>query len=115
MAEESPNTEQRKYERFMVEIPVSFNIGGVNLAGVTVNAGDEGMLAEFYLSPKDALTIFKILNKKPNYRLEVEYIYEEEHYIREAEITHFQLIFLGNEPYRFKVGFLIPKKEIEAS
>ena len=110
MAEESPSAEQRGYERFVVEVPVSFRIGGIDLSGTTVNASDEGMLVEFYLSSKAALTIFKTLNKKPNHRLEVEYLYEQERYVREAEITHFQLIFPGSEPYRFKVGFWIPKE-----
>lgn len=108
-ADEITDRERRKYERFRVKAPVGLTIGGVNLSGFTVDASKEGMLVEFYLSPEEALKLLKVLNKTPNYRLEVEYLYEEERYVREAEITHFQLIFPGGKPYRFMVGFWIPK------
>lgn len=110
MAEEGKN-EQRKYERSWVEFPVIYKIGRNTLTGSTVNACNEGILVESYLSSKTALRIFKILNKKSVYRLELEYTYEGNTYLRDAEIKHFHLDFSGSEPYRFTVGFCIPKIE----
>ena len=111
MPEEDEDTEQRRYERVWVEFPVVYKIAGNTLTGSTVNASNEGMMIESFLSSKTALKIFKILNKKPGYRLEVRYTYREHTYLREAEIKHFHLDFSGSEPYRYTAGFWIPKIE----
>jgi len=104
-------TEQRKHERSWVEFPVVYRIGGNLITGSTVNVCNEGMLVESYLSSKTALRVFKILNKKPGYRLELEYTFERNTYRRNAEIRHFHADFSGSEPYRFTVGFWVPRIE----
>ena len=109
MAEERMGTEQRQYERVEVEFPVVYNIGKNTVTGSTLNACNEGILVESYLSSKTALKIFKTLNKNPEYWLEVEYTYEGNTYRRNAQIRHFHSDFSGYEPYRFRVGFYIPK------
>jgi hypothetical protein len=109
MVEENTEVEQRRNERLWVEFPVLYKIGGSTITGSTVNVSNEGILVESYLSSKTAFRIFKVLNKKPRYRLEVEYTYEGTTYRRDAEIKHFHADFAGSEPYRFTMGFNIPK------
>lgn len=111
MTEGERDLEQRKHERIWVEFPVVYEIGGHTITGSTVNVSREGMLVESYLSSKTAFKVFKILNRKPNYRLEMEYTYEGKTYRRDAEIKHFHADFSGTEPYRFTVGFHVPKIE----
>jgi hypothetical protein len=111
MVEEDTGTEQRTNERFWVELPVLYKIGRNMVTGSTVNVCNEGMLVESYLSSKTAFKIFKILNRKPGYRLELEYTYDGDTYQRDAEIKHFHADFSGSEPYRLTVGFWIPKIE----
>jgi len=111
MTEESRGIERRKHQRVGVELPLSYRIGRKTLVGSAVNACDEGMMVESYLSPKGALELFKILEKRPNYRLEVEFTYEGNTDLRDVEIKHFHLDFSGCEAYRFTVGFWLPKME----
>jgi len=77
--------------------------------GNAVNVCNEGILVESYLSSKSALEIFKILKKKPNYRLGVEFTYEGSTDLRKVEVKHFHLDFSGSEAYRFTVGFWLPR------
>jgi len=109
MAEESMGTERRKHERFGVEFPLSYKIGRRTLIGSTVNACNEGMMVESYLSSRAALKVLRILEKIPNYRLEVEFSYEGNTDLRDVEIKHFHLEFSGSEAYRFTVGFWLPR------
>ncbi len=111
MAEELTASEQRKYDRLWIESPVVYRIGRNILTGSMVNASNEGILVESYLSSKTVLRVFKILNRKPEYRLEVKYSLGPKTYRRDAEIKHFHLDFSGKDPYRFTVGFWIPKIE----
>ncbi len=111
MAEELTASEQRKYDRLWIESPVVYRIGRNTLTGSMVNACNEGIFVESYLSSKTTLRVFKILNRKPEYRLEVKYSFGTKTYLRDAEIKHFHLDFSGKDPYRFTVGFWIPKIE----
>jgi len=103
------NQEQREYERSCIEFPVIYTIGGVTLTGSTLNVCNEGILVESCLSAKSVLKVFKILNRQPGYRLEVEYSYGGNTYLRDAEVKHFHLDFSGSDPYRLRVGFWIPR------
>jgi hypothetical protein len=108
------NTERanhRRYERSWIEFPVVYTIGKITLTGSTVNACNEGIMVESYLSSKTAFKVFRILNKNPGYRLEMEYTYEGNTFLRDAEIRHFHVDFSGGEPYRITLGFWIPKLE----
>jgi hypothetical protein len=109
MVEEGTGTEQRKYERLWIEFPVVYRIGRNTLTGSMVNACNEGILVESYLSSKTASKVFRILNKKPVHRLEVKYSLAGKTYLRDAEIRHFHLDFSGKDPYRLTVGFWVPK------
>jgi hypothetical protein len=111
MAEDRNDTEQRKHERLWVEFPVVYKIGRHTLTGSTVNASNEGILVESYLSSKTAFKIFKILNKKPAYHLTAEYTVGEKTYRRDAVVKHFHADFSGAQPYRFTVGLWIPRIE----
>ncbi|NIO11686.1 MAG: hypothetical protein GTO40_28170, partial [Deltaproteobacteria bacterium] len=66
-------SEQREYERLWIEFPVIYKIGRNTITGSTVNACSEGLMVESYLSSKTASKIFKIINKRPAYRLRVKY------------------------------------------
>ena len=110
MVEEGIAPERRKHERFQVEFPLRFKIGRKTLTGSTVNACDEGMLVESSVSSRTALRIFKTLRNRPNYRLKVEFAFEQDVYLRDVEVKHFRLDFSGSEPYRFRVGFWFPRK-----
>ncbi len=101
--------DQREHERVYVEFPVVYTIGRNTLTGSTVNASNEGMMVESYVSSRTALRVFKILCKKPGFHLIVEYTYKENTYLRASEIRHFHLDYSGSEPYRLTVGFWIPK------
>ncbi|NIQ38958.1 MAG: hypothetical protein GTN81_10265 [Proteobacteria bacterium] len=109
MVEEGAGTEQRKYERLWIESPVVYKIGRNTLTGSMVNACNEGILVESYLSSKTASKVFRILNRKPAHRLEMTYSLEGKTYLRDAEIRHFHLDYSGKDPYRLTVGFWIPK------
>ena len=101
--------DQRQYERMWIEVPVIYRIGTTTITGSTVNACREGFMVESYLSSKTASKIFKILRKRPKYRLKLKYTHQGATHLRKAEIKHFHLDFSGTEPYRFTVGFWIPK------
>ena len=101
--------DQREYERIWVEIPVIYRIGRTTITGSTVNACNEGFMVESYVSSKSASKIFSILRKRPRYRLKLKYTNKGATYLRKAEIKHFHFDFSGDEPYRFTVGFWIPK------
>ncbi|NIQ39314.1 MAG: hypothetical protein GTN81_12080 [Proteobacteria bacterium] len=109
MAAGKDGIERRKQRRFPVELPLSYKIGKKTFIGSTVNACDEGIMVESYLSPKGALSVFKILEKSPDYRMGVTFSYEGNIDRRDAEIKHFHLDSVGNEAYRFTVGFWLPK------
>ncbi len=109
MVERSISTERRKHDRVPVELPLSYKIGKKTLIGNTVNACDEGIMVESYLSSKAAFKIFKALERVPDYRLGVEFIYEGNTDRRDAEIKHFHLDFSGSAAYRLTVGFWLPK------
>lgn len=109
MGEEGLVTERRKHERFPVEFPLSYKIGGKTLGGSTVNVCNEGILVESFLSSKTALKVFKTLEKNPNHRLEVEFTYDGNTDLRDVEIKHFHLDFSGSEAYRLTVGFHLPR------
>jgi len=111
MADVMTDSEQRKAERLWIESPVVYRIGRNTLTGSMVNASNEGILAESCLSSRKAMRVFRILNRKPGYRLEVKYSLGPKTYLREAEIRHFHFDFSGRDPYRFTVGFWIPKIE----
>lgn len=111
MAEEGTVTERRKHERFPVEFPLNYKIGGETLGGSTVNVCNEGILVESFLSSKMALKIFKALKKRPDSRLEVEFTYEGNTDLRDVEIKHFHLDFSGCEAFRFTVGFYLPREK----
>ncbi|NIO05447.1 MAG: hypothetical protein GTN74_12790, partial [Proteobacteria bacterium] len=76
MAERNIPNERRKHQRVPVELPLSYKIGKKTLIGNTVNACDEGVMVESYLSPKAALRVFRILEKIPDYRMGVEFTYQ---------------------------------------
>ena len=103
--------EQREFERLWVEFPVVYRVGWHTVTGSTVNASSQGLMVESYLSSKSASKVFNTLNKKTGYRVEVEYTYQGKTYRRNAEIKHFHLDFAGSQPYRFTVGFWIPRRE----
>ena len=109
MGEENIGIERRKHERILVEFPLNCKIGRKTLIGNTVNACKEGMMVESSLALKTALQMFGTLTKKRKHCLNVEFTFKEKTYRTEAEIKHFHLDFLGSEPYRFTVGFWIPK------
>jgi hypothetical protein len=108
MVEENASIERRKHERVSVELPLTYKIGRRTLIGSTVNACDEGMMVESYLSSKAALKVVEVLEKIPDFRLEVEFTYEGNTDLRQVEIKHFHLDFSGSEAYRFTVGFWLP-------
>ena len=101
--------DQRGYERTWVEVPVIYRIGRMTITGSSVNACNEGFMVESYLSSKTASKVFRILRKEPKYRLKLKYTYKGATYLRKAEVKHFHFDFSGDEPYRFTVGFWIPK------
>jgi hypothetical protein len=101
--------DQRGYERTWVEVPVIYRIGRTTITGSSVNACNEGFMVESYLSSKTASKVFRILRKEPKYRLKLKYTYKGATYLRKAEVKHFHFDFSGDEPYRFTVGFWIPK------
>jgi hypothetical protein len=109
MTDQETTSDRRKHERISVEFPLSYKIGRKTLGGSTVNVCNEGILVESFLSSKTALKIFKTLKKQPSYRLEVEFSYEGNTDLRDVEIKHFHLEFIGSEAYRFTVGFYLPK------
>ncbi len=115
MAGQDTRTERRKQERVPVELPLSYTIGTKTLIGSTVNACDEGMMVESYLSSRMALKVFKILDKIPDYRMGVEFTYEGNTERRNVEIKHFHLDFSGSEAYRLTVGFWLPMTKSELS
>ena len=97
--------EQREQERTWVEFPVTYKIGRCKITGSTVNACSQGMMVESYLSSRSAARVFKILRKKPNYHLKLNYEYKGSSHQRPAEVKHFHFDFSGSEPYRFTAGF----------
>ena len=113
MLEGNGITERRKHERFVVEFPLSYKIGGKTLGGSTVNVCNEGILVESFLSSETALEIFKTLKRKPNHRLAIEFSYEGSTDLRDVEIKHFHLDFSGSEAYRLTVGFYLPRTDPE--
>ena len=109
MPQQDGHGEQRKHQRSPVEFPVVYKVGGTTLTGSTLNASNEGILVESCLSAKTAFKVFKVLNRKPGYRLKIEYSYGGNTYLRDAEVKHFRLDFSGGDPYHLRIGFWIPK------
>ena len=109
MGEKDKACEQRRHERLRAEWPVVYKIGRNTHTGTTVNVSNEGILVESFLSSKAVSKILTILMRTPGYSLEVEYTCEGETYRRDAKLMHFHLDCSGREPYRFTVGFWIPK------
>jgi len=109
-ANEDAPPERRKYERFQVDFPMRFKIGRKVYAGRTVDACDEGLRIECFLSSKAALAVFKTLKEKQNPPLKVEFTFEEGTFLRDVEVRHFRFDFSGGDPYQFSAGFWFPKK-----
>jgi len=113
MAEEIVYLTGRKYKRLPIRSPLDYEIGGINLRGVSLNASSAGIMVKSSLSLKTAFEILAILDKEPNYHTELKIVLEEETYVVEAEIKHFHLDFSGSKPYEFRVGFGFSKSEIQ--
>lgn len=111
MSDKKPSEEKRQYERLQVDFPVVYKVGSNTLTGTTVNVSNQGILVESSLSAKTASVVFKILNRKPEYRLEVEYSYRGRTFLRDAQVKHFHIDSSGSGPYRLRIGFWIPKIE----
>ena len=111
MSEVVIDVEQREHERFKVEFPLTYKLGKILLTGSTVDACNQGIRIESYVSPKKAPKVFKMLYKNPRYKLEIEYVYEGKSYVRDAEVRHFEVAYSGSGSYRFTIGFFIPRIE----
>ena len=111
MAQNDAGIERRKQQRLSVEFPLSYKIGRKTLIGCAVNASNQGMMIESFLSSRMALEMFKMLGKMPSYRLEVEFSYEGNIDLRDAVIKHFHFDFAGYEAYRFTIGFRLLEAE----
>ena len=102
---------RRKYERVSVDFPVVYRIKNMNILGRAMNASNEGMMVESYLSLKTAEQILQFWDKNRGYKLNMRFTYRSKAYRPEAEIRHFHLDFLGKERCRYLAGFFIPKIE----
>jgi len=113
MAEDIIYLDERKSKRLFVKCPLDYEIGGIDLKGVTVNACSEGIMVESSLPLRTAFQIFMILDENPNYQTELEFALEGKTHVIEAEIRHFHLDFSGTKPYFFRVGFRFPRGRID--
>ena len=101
--------DRRRYTRVSVDFPVVYRIKTRNVLGRAMNACNEGMMIDAYLSLETAAQLLQSLAKNRRYKLPVRFTYKNKAYRSEAEIRHFHLDFLGNERCRNLAGFFIPK------
>jgi hypothetical protein len=105
MGENIIDLDRRKYRRVPIECPVDYRIGAINLKGVTVNAGSEGIIVKSSVSLETAFEIFKTLDNEPNYHTDLEIDSEGRTYLIDAETKHFHLDSSDDKGYVLRVGF----------
>lgn len=109
MAPSSDPHDQRKSRRMPVKCRVHYDIGGISLKGITVNASKGGLLIKSALTLETAFEIFGFLSRKPNHRTSLELALEDDTYITEAEVRHYHLDSSDDDRCILRVGFRLPK------
>lgn len=105
MNEDIVDLNERENRRILVRCSVEYDIGGINLKGITANASSDGIMVKSFLALETVFEIFRFLDKEPNYQTILEFSLEGETYLTEAEIKHFHLDSFGDRKYLFRVGF----------
>jgi len=108
MAGQNPNDERRKFRRVPVGFPTAYTVHGTIIPGWALNACNEGMMVESFMSLDMALHILYWLKKRGTNHLVLEFTHKGT-YRTEAEIKHFHLQFLGRTLCRSQIGFFMPK------
>ena len=108
MSDRNTGEERRKFRRIPVDFPASYEIHGTTVYGWALNACNEGMLVESFMSLDMALHLLDRLKKEGGKRLFLEFTHRGPHRA-EAEMKHFHLHFLGRRLCRSQLGFFMPK------
>ena len=106
---------ERKHGRRLAKHPLDYEIGGINLKGVIVNASREGVMVKSSLSLETAFEVFRFLDKQPSYRTVLEFSLEGEIYVAQAEIKHFHLDSSSDGSYGLRVGFRAHEDKVRVS
>ena len=101
--------DRRRYTRVSVDFPVVYRIKTRNVLGRAMNACNEGMMIDAYLSLETAAQLLQSLAKNRRYKLPVRFTYKNKAYRSEAEIMHFHLDFIRNKQCRSVAGIFMPR------
>ena len=115
MAQSVIDLNERKHGRTLVKHPLDYEIGGINLKGIIVNASSQGVMVKSSLSLDTAFEVFRFLDKEPSYRTVLEFSFEGEIYVAEAEIKHFHLDSSPDGSYGLRIGFGFHEDKIRVS
>jgi len=102
--------DERRHMRWVVKSPLSFEIGGISLTGLTVNTSREGIMAKCSVSLENAFEVLKFLDKEQAYRTVLEFNLDRGTYIAEAEVRHYHLDYSSDGSYLLRVGFVLPEE-----
>ena len=101
MANHILDLDERRQKRVSSKHPVDYEIGGTILKGIIVNASSNGIMVKSSVSLATVLDVLSFLDREPGYRTVLEFIFEGEPYVAEAEIKHFHLDSSGGGRYTF--------------
>ena len=108
MSDQNKGEERRRFKRIPVDFPASYEIHGTTVYAWALNACNEGMMVESFMSLDMALHLLDRLKEGGRERLFLEFTHRGTRRA-EAEIRHFHLHFLGGRLCRSQLGFFVPK------
>ena len=103
-ANHDTSDDRRKSRRVPVDFPVTLEIHGTPVSGWAMNACNNGMMVQSFMTLDMALHVLNRLKKDGTERLFLEFTHKEP-CRTQAELRHFHLEFLGARLCRSRAGF----------